>query len=670
MLKRILPLILIILLAIVLRIFDLTEVPPGLTHDEANHGRDSMNILDGELLFYFPLNYGSEPLYNYMVAGTMGIIGENLFTLRIVNVFTGVLLIAAAFLWVSWAFGRPAALLTAALIAVSFWPVATSRQALRAGTLPLLITAAVLFFWLILVQARVLASKKGTAESRFRWSALEELVLVAGFALAIGLTLHTYLAARVLWLMFPIFLLYLAIFHRHRFANSWRPILIGLVAAGLLVAPMFAYVRAHPEADTRLDMLDGPLQNLKSGEFGPILTNAGEAMLSLFWPGFGDQFLAYNIPGRPLFTAITAVMFLLGLGVCFWRWRKPAYAFLIIWFAVGILPSLVTGPTANTTRNIGAMTAVYALPAIGFMSMRGWLSNRWGQRAAQLAGVLGVIWVLFIAVVTIRDYFGRWAQDPVVRAAYQGNLVRSLDYLNSLEAAGPAVISSVYPGAAHDPSIAQVLLNSDSSELRWVDSRYGLISPSGHEALLVVPSSTPLHPIFEQWVSEIDEVTLRTDDLAPFFKIYTLELDGYSSELSVNFGDALLLRQAQWLSDSVRAGETAELMTIWEVVDPVKVGPKVPPAFETEAVLFTHVLNNQGEIITQQDRLEAPSWAWQPGDIFVQIHPLPIPMGTPQGQYEAVVGIFNRGSDDRLPILDADGTIFGTVAVVVPLTVE
>ena len=662
MFKRTLPLTFIILLAFTLRIFDLTDVPPGLTHDEANHGRDAMNILDGELLFYFPLNYGSEPLYNYVVAGFMGLVGENLLTLRIVNVFAGVLLIAAAFLWVSWAFGRPAALLTAGLIAVSFWPVATSRQALRAGTLPVLITAAVLFFWLILDQTRAPPSNKKTSGSSVR--------LVAGFALAIGLTLHTYLASRVLWLIFPIFLLYLAIFHRHRFTSGWRPTVIGLLAAGLLVVPLFAYVRAHPEADTRLEMLDGPLQNLVSGEFGPILSNAGEALLSFFWPGFGDQFLAYNIPGRPLFTALSAAMFILGLGVSLWRWRNPAYAFLIIWFAVGIFPTLVTGPTANTTRNIGAMTAVYTLPAIGFIFIKVWLTNRLGQKAAQLAGILGIIWILFIAAVTVRDYYGRWAQDPKVQDAYQANLVRSLDYLDSLEAVGPAVISSVFPGAAHDPSIARVLLNSEETELRWVDSRYSLISPFNEEALLIVTSATPLHPAFEGWVEEIDEARLRTDDPDPYFKVYTLNIGGYSPGPAVNFGDALLLREARWLTDSTQAGESAELMTLWEVLDPAKVGPRVPPAFETEVVLFTHVLNDQGEIITQQDRLEAPSWDWQPGDVFVQIHPLVVPAGTAKGQYETVVGIFDRGSGDRVPVLDADGAISKTVTVVVPLTVK
>ena len=72
----------ILLLALALRLFRLNEIPPGLTHDEANHGREAVEILDGVLRYYFPLNYGSEPLYSYTVAGSMALMGENVYALR------------------------------------------------------------------------------------------------------------------------------------------------------------------------------------------------------------------------------------------------------------------------------------------------------------------------------------------------------------------------------------------------------------------------------------------------------------------------------------------------------------------------------------------------------------------------------------------------------------
>ncbi len=649
-------LLFILLVGFALRTHQLTGIPPGLTHDEANHGWDSINILDGELRYYFPLNYGSEPLYNYIVAGNMALVGENLFALRLVNVFFGLLTIAAAYRWGRMAYGRPTALITAALLAVSFWPLATSRQALRAGVLPFLTVGAIIFFW------QIISQKRGNRS-----------IYIAGFALAIAATLHTYLAARVLWLIFPLFLAYLALFHRSRFRTAVLPTIFGLAAGFAITIPMFLYVQRNPWADTRLEMLDGPLQNLLSGNLGPVFENALSAFLAFFWTGYGDQFLAYNIPGRPLFDPISAVFFLVGLLVCLWKWRQPAIALLLLWFGIGILPSLITGPTANTTRNMGALAAAYLLPAVGFVTTMNWLGHRFRIDRGRLVYPLAALWLAGLTFLTARDYFQRWAESPDVRAAYQHTLIEALNYLDGQAATLPVVISSVYPGPAHDPSIARVQLGTNSLQSRWVDGRQALIFPGGGAGWLVVPASTPLHPAFEPFVEPQTTVSLEPDDLDPFFQVYTLQPANWNwAGEAINFGDAALLRGARWLATPVQPGGTAELMTLWQVLDPANVGPLVPPAFETDAVFFTHILNSDGTILAQSDSLGAPSWSWQTGDIILQIHSFYILPETAAGQYEVAVGIFDRQSGQRPLAYDqrTGQTLAGDRAFVVPLEVD
>ncbi len=664
MAKKYLPLILILWFAFALRTHQLTAIPPGLTHDEANHGRDSINILDGVLLFYFPLNYGSEPFYNYVVAGSMALVGENLFALRLVNVMFGLLAIAAVYLWANWAFDRRSALITASLVAVSFWPLASSRQALRAGMLPFLATAAALFFWLIFRWGQKAGEHHKPQNRQALWWA------VLGFAVCVAATLHAYLAARVLWLMYPLFLAYLAFAHRPLFRAIWRPVLAGLILAMLLVLPMFAYVQAHPEAETRLQMLDGPLQSLSSGQLGPVLANAQEALLAFLWPGFGDHFLAYNIPGRPVLEVLTALFFLAGLVVTLLCWKKPAYAFVLIWFVTGILPSLVTGPEANTTRNLGALPPTYILPALGFVAVFRAAIKQWGRPARAAAAAALALWLILAGAVSVGDYFIRWAQSPDVRAAYQHTLGEALDYLTGLPDREPVVISSVYPGAAHDPSIARVLA-PEMSDLRWIDARFAMIFPSGQGAQLVLPSSTPLNPAFEHLTRPLETVNLRPDDLDPSFSFYELQAAAWDwPDKPLNFGNALYLLGGRWLEDSVAPGEVAQLLTAWQVIEPSKVGPIVPPAFETDVLLFTHVLDASGNILTQRDALEAPSWDWQAGDILLQVHPVNVPTETQPGTYETVVGVYDRASGDRLPLLDSAGEIVDSSAFVVPLTVD
>ncbi len=635
--KKYLPILLILLGALLLRLFWLTETPPGLTHDEANHGREAIGVLDGELLFYFPLNYGSEPLYSYTVAGSMLFFGENIFALRLVNVVFGLLAIAATYFWARWAFDERTALITAVLMAVSFWPLASSREALRAGMLPFFMVCAVWFFW------KIMHSNQPTLKQNWKF--------VVGFGLSVAFTLHIYLAARVAWGLFPLFLIYLFIWQRMTFKRSWLPTLAGLLLAGLLVIPMFIYVEQNPYVLTRLDMLDGPLQGLRSGNIRPILENMSEALLAFIWPGFGDKFLAYNIPGRPVFDVITAVFFMAGIFICLLRWKRPSYAFILLWFGVGILPSLITGSTANTTRNLAALPAVFLIPSVGFWGMGDWVRQKWPRLTQPVLSAVAVVWILLAGSLAIYDYFVVWGQSAEVRDAYQHTLLQEVAYIKEQEISKPLVLSSVYPNVAHDPSIYLVYQDGANWDTRWVDARYALVIPQNGEATLLTSAATAPHPAFAEMLDEIETVQLRADDLNADFTVYAIDaemLDEWiDGDTAVTFNDAITLIGAKWIEPTVKAGETAELITIWQIEDPPSIGPEVPPLFTTDTVMFSQLLDEQGNVFAQRDSLEAPSWNWQAGDLFIQVHPIAIPAETAVGSYPAIVGFYDRTSGQR-----------------------
>ncbi len=656
-----LPVLLILLLAFGLRLYALTDIPPGLTHDEANHGREAIGILQGIFLFVFPLNYGSEPLYSYTVAGSMWLFGQWLFALRFVNVLFSVFTIGLSFLWVRRRFDQSTALITAVLLSITFWPLASAREALRAGMLPFFMGTAVWFFWLLLD-----AVETEIAPNRRRW------LLAAAFGVCVAITLHIYLAARVAWLLFPLFLLYLAWQKRRLFRKSWQPVFAGLLLAGVLVTPLFVYLERNPYALTRLSMLGAPLENLRSGNLLPVWQNASSALLAFVWPGYGDQFLAYNIPGRPVFDAVTAVFFVLGVGVCLWRWKRPSYIFVLLWFGVGILPSLITGPTANTTRNLAALVPVFILPAIGFGMAIQFFKTQIKSAPRWLPAAVAAVWLLFAGWRSVSDYFITWANDPDVRSAYQVNLVASLDYLVANQSDDPVLLSTVYPGPAHDPSISLVLTGDEVGK-RWVDARWALVAPGGQSSRAMIPASTPPHPLFAQWLSPRQTVQMRPDDLDPSFTDFWLDaaqLQMWAEATTVvNFNNALTLHHAEWLNP-VAPGKTAELLLVWRVTDPERVGPIVPPAFTTDVVMFTQVLDAAGVPFAQRDALDAPSWDWQAGDVIAQIHPIPIPADTPPGSYQAIVGIYDRLSGDRLPVLSGEGEVVGDYTAVPSLEVS
>ena len=119
-------------MATALRLVAFGEVPPGLYHDEAYHGLDAVDILQGQLSFYFPANNGREPLFIYLIALAVGLLGRSPFALRLVAFFAGLLTVAATAAMGRELFSRRAGALAAAVLAVTLWPVHLSRVGFRA----------------------------------------------------------------------------------------------------------------------------------------------------------------------------------------------------------------------------------------------------------------------------------------------------------------------------------------------------------------------------------------------------------------------------------------------------------------------------------------------------------------------------------------------------------
>lgn len=71
--------------------------------------------------------------------------------------------------------------------------------------------------------------------------------------------------------------------------------------------------------------------------------------------------------------------------------------------------------------------------------------------------------------------------------------------------------------------------------------------------------------------------------------------------------------------------------------------------------VFVHVLNEQGELITQQDQIpmagQAPTSGWLPGEVIADSYRFELPPGAlSPGQYRLAVGLYNAISGERLPL--------------------
>jgi hypothetical protein len=68
-------------------------------------------------------------------------------------------------------------------------------------------------------------------------------------------------------------------------------------------------------------------------------------------------------------------------------------------------------------------------------------------------------------------------------------------------------------------------------------------------------------------------------------------------------------------------------------------------------VLFTHALNTVGALVAQEDRLDAPAWDWQTGDVIAQLHRFSLPANLALGILTLEVGAYRPTGLDRLPVL-------------------
>jgi hypothetical protein len=640
----------ILFTAVLLRMGGLAHVPPGFTHDEGVHGQTAWDIVQGARPLYIPLANGREPLFDYLTAALMSLIGPTGLALRLTAVYTSLLLLVLGYAWVRKAFNERIALLSSAIFALNFWAVMTARHGLRSITLPALFMAAVYVWW------RIASPPNPSASLSNRTVTL----LALGAGLFLGLAMYTYFPARVLWLVFPAAVLWWAIVARPWALRTWRPTLLMLAVAAVIAAPLAIYLWQNPTAEVRLSQLATPLQAAQAGDWQPLLANSTAALRSLGAAGAGDGAWRYNIAGQPLLPPLIAWLAFFGLLVLVWDWRKPAHGLVLGWLVLAFLPVLVTGSDLSVPRAIALQPVLFILPALalewglrhseeregGEGERKGGGEEGRGRGVAQdsalstqhsplppqpspvlTVGRLAIAFILGLMLLqTGQGYFVDWATHPEVAVQYETAVVQAIQLANTSNM--PTAISATAPERYHAQPLA--LLAGTRTNIGWFDGRRSVLLPSGEgEAQLIWTAEahpTAAHALFlAPWTPSGTEPLRYT---APASAVRTAWLAvGQAPSAEVVFGQTVrLLRHQTAVQDGV-----IELWTLWEVV-----GEGTGTA---DYRLFAQLVGADG-VLAQEDRLDVPSNQWRTGDWFWQLHlvPLPTPSAT---EFSLIVGFYD-----------------------------
>lgn len=638
-------LVIILLVAAFLRLYRLDEIPPGVTHDEADTGYFVGEVYRTGRLSQVetPYGYAYKPFTQYSAVPFVALFGANDLALRFHAVFWGLVLLIFTYLWARRALGVAVGLGSAAMVAVTFWTVFDSRFALNSPPCPALFTGAVYFLWLAM----------DDGEEKRRWWAW------ALFTLMLAGSFYAYEAAGAAAIAFALFFVYLFFADRARFRRHGAWLAGALVVAGLLVAPHVL----DPSSWGRTNTLSGPIREATRGNLEPLLNNAISTLGTFSFSG--DSFVTYNLPHRPIFDPVVSLFFYGGIGLCLWRWRRPAYAFVLMWATFGILPSLLLGEWTSTLHSKAAETPILVLPALAAVELGCFVAGCFGRHWGRVFVAACVIWLAVVAAFTGYDYFVRWGQSPDARAAYFHNLVSIADYLDDGDYGGDVALSSPFPDVPLDPFIADMHLHRDDVHVRWFDARWAIVFPDAAHGLFVLPPNTPLNPYFADRLDLrlVERVELHPEDVDSYFDVFEWNPQAAFADMLpesprvIDF-DGVELLAYDLLNLEAAPGETVTLVTFWRIHDPDVLGLVAPQHYGAAAALFVHLLDAEGNIAGQDDRLDAPAWNWRAGDAFVQMHQIRLDDGVVPGSYDLAVGIYNRHTMERLTVI-IEGTEMG-----------
>jgi 4-amino-4-deoxy-L-arabinose transferase-like glycosyltransferase len=708
-------LVAILAVAAFLRLTQLDTVPPGMTHDEAAFGAEADMILAGDRPIYFALGYGHEPLYAYLVALSFSLLGRTLIAIRVTSAVCGLLVVLGTYLLARRMLGAYTALISAAWMAVAFWPLSLSRQALRAVTLPMLWLPAAWWFWRVMrsewraISGGSQIEPEAQNANRLNW-------ILSGFFL--GATFYTYMASRVTWAVYPLFALYLLLRRETRalLKRIWPGILIALAVAGLVALPLLLYLRAHPAEEIRIDRMMEPIRELLEGKPQRVLRHAWNALRVFSW--VGDRFWAYNIPERPVFNWVGSLLFYAGLATALWHWKDPRYAFHLLSLGVGMAPAIVTTNEGIFLRAIVAQPIAYVLVAEGVQAVyrvfrslglgmprdvayrvfrkapRNTIRNTQHAHKARLTSHVSrftfAVWIALAlgpvameGIRTYQAYFVDWPNRPEARNIYNHNMVATARYLRDQSENGAVGISALYPLYYHDPWIVRYVAGRDDLQVRWFGDRGPsppacIVYPAGSEARYVFSALTlpdpALRAAFESQATLIERRMLADDDQNPYFEVWRWRGSAALAEHLEALGPA----SPTWVSPEVqftrsdlrtRLDGPAQFGDVMALVGYTVNSTAFQPGDMVELVTywralravdaqddwvtFVHLLDAGSQLIGSIDVLHCPPTGWYPGDVAVQVHRFAVADHAPQGQEAYIeVGVYRR-STGRLPVMDS-----------------
>jgi len=461
----------VLLLGICLRVYRVTNVPPGVNRDEASIGYNAFSLLQtgkDEYEELLPLSFQSFgdwklPLYIYLTILPVKMLGMNELSVRLVSILAGSMTIVLTYLLVKRLFNRKSlALLSALLLAISPWHLHLSRVESESNLAVMLVTLAVYFFFralggrhrLLILSGLSFALTYYSYHGNHLFTSLLVLTICGLFYKSIPRTTVSAIAALLFILVAGL------IFSKTLFsANTTKLSGIGIFGDPTVVHSQIEQPRVlyHEPGSFTAKIVHNRLVF--------ALERFSQNYLNSFSPRFlfisGGTNLAHNIQNFGNMYMVEAPFLLLGVVYLIGQVAKQGkgrnrYGLVLLWFLIAPVAASITKDAPHTNRMFAVFPVLPIITAMGIVYLMDILAYNIQLRKAMLF-ILVVGYSLNIMLYFER-YYVHFPQSAGIEWGYAHrqlvNLLDSDEYMDkhvimSQPEASPYIFLALY--SEYDP---------------------------------------------------------------------------------------------------------------------------------------------------------------------------------------------------------------------------
>ena len=626
-------------LAAAMRFYRLDLVPAGLHFDEAFNGLDSLALLHlplNEWPIFFEGNSGRESLFVWLSGVAHVLLGPSIWTARCVAALSGTLL-TPALAWLGWQTApmlgvrrrQQFSLWCATVILALLWSQIFSRFGVRA----ILFVVVQTLLWAALWRA---------------WQRPPPAVgawLIAGFLA--GLSLYTYLPARLLPLVLLPLLASAAFAHIQRLKQHLPGIACGLSVALLVIAPLAVYFLQNQFA------FSNRTEQVAVLESRAVLSNLSAALR--MFVSSGDLSSHNNLSARPALDPLLALPFLIGVGLTLFRFWKLGRIFLIAGMSTQLLPTVLSTNAPNFLRSIGVLPFIALFTALGAEFIVRFLER---LRSGASRPAQAMVWAVFAASVVLTNwiYFGVWASTPELFYNFDEGFTKLVRQI--VDERDAAIYVNTHGGVRH-PAVFYLLTQYDASA-RFYD---------GEECLPVALTGAVRHFYLanEKFRSRLQassyypqaspQSTVIFDRSGKPWLAETRNAAGgpvvfpKMSQHEVKMADGINLAGYSLSQDWIQAGQPLRLQLFWQASE--------RPSADYTTFIHLVQLKEDGSTtrVAGFDRRpgdgNCQTIHWLPGEIIIDDAVLHLPADLPKSELFLAIGFYSVSDGRRLPV---DGT--------------